>query len=108
MSDLLDRDPADVSKEDFVKMNKLRRDLSKLSREKFDKMNRDENGARSILILSLCRVYLILGDITMPRNSIAEETSLCRYINTVSLDHLNLKTEERPRLTAADMIGVER
>jgi transposase len=39
------------------------------------KMNRDENGARSILILALCRVYLILDDITMPRNSIAEGAS---------------------------------
>jgi transposase len=39
------------------------------------KMNRDENGARSILILALCRVYSILGDITMPRNSVMEGAS---------------------------------
>ena len=32
------------------------------------KMNRDENGARSILILSLSRVSVMLGDVTVPRN----------------------------------------
>jgi len=40
------------------------------------KMNRDENGARSILILALCRVSLILGDIMMPRNANAGASGL--------------------------------
>jgi hypothetical protein len=34
------------------------------------KMNRDENGARSILILALSRVSCILGDYTVPRNPV--------------------------------------
>ena len=34
------------------------------------KMNRDENGARSILILAISRVSRMLGDYTVPRNPV--------------------------------------
>ncbi len=40
------------------------------------KMNRDVNGARSILILALCRVSLILDDIKMPRYPIGGASGL--------------------------------
>jgi transposase len=34
------------------------------------KMNRDENGARSILILAVSRVSRMLGDYTVPRDPV--------------------------------------
>ena len=48
------------------------------------KRNRDENGARSILILSLSRVSVMLGNVTVPRN-LVEESARSDYPDSVCL-----------------------